>query len=98
MYIVVDRTLPQPHLSVQAAHAAIAATYTFGKHPCPHIVLCGVEGEQALNDLFNSLKEQQVRCVSYNEPDFPGNPTTAIATAPLKGQERKPMRKLKLLA
>ena len=93
---MVRRDLPQPHLTVQAIHAAIAATHTFGAHPCPHVVLCSVENERQLLDLFNGLKEQGVPCCSMNEPDFVGDPMTAIATAPLAGKQREPLRKLPL--
>jgi hypothetical protein len=82
---------------VQAVHAAIAATYTYGNHSQPHVVLCGVDSEQELIDLFNDLKDRGVTCCSYAEPDFVGCQMTAIATAPLAGEQRKPLRRLKLL-
>lgn len=94
--MIVRKDLPQPFQSVQAIHAAIAATHTYGQHPCPHLVLCTAENEQELNDLFNRLKEQQVPVVSYNEPDY-GDALTAIATAALHGDQRKPLRRLPLL-
>jgi hypothetical protein len=59
--------------------------------------LCGVDNEQELIDLFNDLKDRGVTCVSYNEPDFVGCQMTAIATAPLIGEERKPLKRLRLL-
>lgn len=95
--MVVRNDLPQPHLTVQACHAAIAATHSFGSHPCPHLVLCAVDNEVELNDLFNRLKEKGVKCCSFNESDFVGDPITAIATAPLHGKERTPLRNLKML-
>ncbi len=95
--MIVRRDLPQPHLTVQACHAAIAATHTFGKHPQPHLVLCGVDDEPSLLALFDRLKAQGVPCCSYNEPDFAGDQLTAVATAALHGDERAPLRSLPLL-
>lgn len=98
MYIVVRQDLPHPHLSVQAAHAAIAATLTFGEptQSHPHLVLCRARDEQDLNALFNSLKEQGVPCCAWYEDDLDDS-LTALATAPLRGPERKPLRNLPLL-
>jgi hypothetical protein len=49
-----------------------------------------------LDALFNRLKEKGVRVCAWYEEDM-GNQLTAIATAPLRGNERKPMKRLKLL-
>ena len=96
VYVIVRKDLPLPHLVVQAIHAAIAATYSFGKHPQPHVVLCGVDNEQELKEAFEKLKGQGVVCCSYTEPDF-GGQMTAIATGLLRGEQRKPLRRFKLL-
>lgn len=85
-----------PHLIVQVAHAGIAATYSFGNHPQPHLVICGVANEQELKEEFERLKSLGVSVCSYTEPDF-GYQMTSIASAPLKISERKPFRKYKLL-
>lgn len=95
--MVVRSDLTQPHLTVQASHAAIAATYTFGEHPCPHLILCTAADEPALNALFNRLKEQQVPVCGFYEDDWTGKPLTAIATGCLRGEQRKPLRRLPLL-
>ena len=63
----------------------------------PHLVLCGVENEMALNDAFNRLKDQGVPCCGEYEPDFVGHPLTAVATGPLVGDARKPLRQFRLL-
>ena len=89
--------LPRPHQTVQACHAAISATHAFGGPYNPHLVLCTSPSEEALNDLFNRLKEQGVPCCAYYEPDFAGNQLTAIATAALQGGERKLLRRLPML-
>ncbi len=100
VYILVCRDIPQPHLSVQVAHAAIAATHAFhdsfvGKTH-PHLVVCGVADEYELLAEFNRLKELGVPCCEWREDDM-GNRATAIATAPLKGKARKPLAGYKLL-
>lgn len=37
-----------------------------------------------------------MKCCAYHEPDF-GGEMTAVATAPLRGEERQPLRQLRLL-
>jgi hypothetical protein len=97
VYVIVRKDLPEPHRTVQACHAAIAATFSYGKYPQPHLVLCGADNEAALAQLFNELKDQGVPCCSYSEPDFVGCQLTAVATAPLQDEQRKPLRRLPLL-
>lgn len=83
---------------MQVAHAAIASTFAFGEPDCthPNLVVCTVADEHELASVFNRLKEQDVRCCAWYEDDM-GNALTAIATAPLRGVERKPMKRFKLL-
>lgn len=90
--------MPPSHQIVQASHAAIAATHAFaeGQYHQPNLVVCGVDSEEKLAAAFNNLKDLKVPCCSYAEPDF-GGQMTAVATAPLRGDERKPMRKFQLL-
>lgn len=59
-------------------------------------MLCTVPNESELAALFNVLKEKGVRCAGWYEDDLDES-LTAIATAPLRGDERKPLRRLKLL-
>lgn len=61
------------------------------------MVVCAVENEVKLNEEFNRLKDLGVPCVGYYEPDFEGNQLTAVATAPLVGESRRPLRRYKLL-
>ena len=49
-----------------------------------------------MEDAFNSLKEQQVPCCAYYEPDF-GDAITSVATRALTGKERAPLRRFPLL-
>jgi superfamily II DNA/RNA helicase len=98
VYVVTRLDLPHPHFSVQVAHAAIAAERVFGEpdREHPHLVLCAVANEHALDELFNRLKEKGVRVCAWYEDDMQ-NQLTAIATAPLSGPERRPLKRLKLV-
>lgn len=95
---MIRRDIPQPHLTVQAAHAAIAATFAFGEpnQPHPNLVICTVADERELEDLFENIKASGVPCCAWREDDM-GMALTAIASGPLRGDERQPMRGLKLL-
>lgn len=80
----------------EVAHAAIASSYTFNINPShPYLVVCSVRDETELDAAFNRLKEQGVPCCAYYEPDFCGA-MTAVATAPLEGKARQPLRKFRL--
>lgn len=47
-------------------------------------------------EAFNELKSAGVPCCGYHEDDMRGS-LTAVATAPLTGKERSPLRRFKLL-
>ena len=98
VYVVVRRDLPGAHLTVQAVHAAIAATFAYGnpRRTHPHLVLCGDENEQELIEVFEELKEKSVPVCIYDEEDMKGQ-YTAMATGPLDENQRKAMRKFRLL-
>lgn len=94
---MVRSDLPHPHQIVQACHAAIASAQSLGGPLNPHLVLCTAPDESSLNALFNRLKEQGVPCCGNYEPDFVGNQLTAVATGALRGDQRRPLRRLPLL-
>lgn len=98
VYVITRRDLPDPHRTVQVAHATLAAERVWGSphHTHPHLVVCAVKDEQELAQVFNDLKDRGVPCCGYYEDDM-NNALTAIATAPLKGEERSPLRYLRLL-
>ena len=84
---------------MQVAHAAMAAVNTFGftpGKPHPNLVVCAAAGEPELAEAFNRLKAAGVPCCAWYEEDM-GKALTAIATAPLSGDRRKPLRRFKLL-
>ena len=88
-----------PQQAVQAAHAAIEAARTGliprdGAHP--HIVLCHVPSIPALMHAAGQLNRAGVRFQLSHEPDWDGVPT-ALATEPLRGEARAPLRRFPLL-
>lgn len=89
--------LPAPHLVCQSIHAAISSTLAYGSSRLthPHLVVVTVPDEQSLEQEFERLKQLGVRCCAYREPDFL-NAMTAVATAPLIGPDRQPLRHLPL--
>lgn len=98
VYVLTRLDLPQPHRSVQIAHAVLAATLSFGssKVTHPHLVVCVVADEAELDAAFNRLKEQDVPCCAYYEDDM-ANALTAVATGLLVGKERQPLRRYSLM-
>lgn len=98
VYVITRLDIPAPHISVQIAHAAMAATYSFTKklRSHPHLCVCAVSNEEELDKEFNRLKEVGVPCCAWYEDDM-GNQLTAVAAAPLRGNKRKPLRRYKLL-
>lgn len=100
LYVLVRTDIPHPHLSVQVAHAAMAAVHAYGftpGKPHPNLVVCAVAGEPELVAAFNRLKELGVPCCAWYEDDL-GGQMTAVATAPLCGEARKPLKRFRLLS
>lgn len=99
LYVITRLDVPQPHRSVQIAHAAMAAVNTFGftpGKPHPNLVICAVATETELIEAFNRLKELGVPCCGWHEDDM-HEQLTAVATAPLFGDVRRPLKRFKLL-
>ena len=95
--MLVRSDLPQPHLSVQACHAVLAATNAYGRPLAthPNLVLCAVAPEDMERE-FNRLKDCGVACVGWYEPDF-GGVLTAVATGLVCGEGRKEFRGYRLV-
>lgn len=99
MYLFVREDLPHPVKIVQTSHAAIAATQQFypQKTPDPlHLVLIGAKNEEQLIRINEYLSCHSIRASMFFEPDL-NNQCTSIATEPLFGDQRKPLRKFQLL-
>lgn len=97
--MLVRRDLTLPQQAVQAAHAAIEAARA-GLIPRdnahPHLVLCHVASVPALMNAAGRLALAGVRFQLFHEPDWDGVPT-ALATEPLRGEARAPLRRFPLL-
>lgn len=77
----------------------MAAVNAFGLNPDkphPNLVVCAVADEAELVAAFNRLKELGVPCCAWMEDDMQGQ-LTAVATAPLFGDARRPLKRFKLL-
>lgn len=98
VYAITRMDLPHPHLTVQVAHAVLAATNAFGRphQTHPHLIVCAVADEQALAEAFNELKDAGVPCCGWYEDDM-ANALTAVATAPLRHDARRPLKGFRLL-
>lgn len=84
---------------MQIAHAAIAATFAYGKpqESHPSLVVCTVADEPELTAAFERLKQAGVPACAWREEDMGGS-MTAIATGPLTGRAaRRPLRGFELL-
>jgi hypothetical protein len=103
VYVLVRRDLSFPQQAVQAAHAAIEAcraglipSHRDGHLPHPHLVLCHVGSIQGLLRAAELLRRAGIRFQLFHEPDLGGAPT-ALATEPLRGEARAPLRRFPLL-
>ena len=97
MFVRTD--LPPPQQAVQACHAAIeAARHSLfppgDEHP--HLVLCGVRSEIALQSVIVRLRRLTVAHQPFYEPDL-GGQLTALCTEPLRGDRRRGLRGYTLL-
>ena len=94
MYVFVRRDLSPPQQIVQAAHASAMIGDKF--HGDTNIVLFGSKGEDELLGCADYLNQHDIKYHMFFEPDI--DQYTAIATQPLLGDSRKPMRKFNLLS
>lgn len=99
VYVITRLDIPQPHRTVQVGHGVLAATRSYGESnkAHPHMVVCAVQDEKTLKNVFESLKKANVPCIAWYEDDM-DNQLTAVATGPLRGIQRKPLKKFRLLA
>ena len=98
MYIFIREDLTGPQRIVQASHAAHEAGHEFGKPDdgSTHIVLIGIKTQECLLTAAQHLERHDIPYRMFHEPDYDTG-FTAIATKPLIGAERKPLRKFRTL-
>ena len=93
MYLWVRQDLSVPQQIVQTAHAAAAIGQKY--HADTHAVLMSAEDEHDIKNISVFLDLNKISHEVFFEPDLPG--FTAIATEPLVGARRKPLRKFSLM-
>lgn len=93
MYLFIRKDLSPPQMIVQASHAAAKIGEQY--HGGTSIVLCGAENEDHLRVIADYLDQHDIAHHAFYEPDIDGH--TAIATQPLTGKLRNPMKKFQLL-
>lgn len=97
MYIFIRQDLTHPQQIVQAAHATHQAGIKFGDTELPtHFVLIGVKDQKQLQKTAMYLSQHGIEHEMFNEPDYDTG-YTAIATKPLYGEQRAPLRKYNIL-
>lgn len=96
-YIFVRKDLSIPQQIVQSSHAALEAGFRFEQPTTTsHIVLIGIENQEELTKTAHYLETKGIDCEMFWEPDYDTG-YTAIATRPLFGEERKPLKRFSLL-
>jgi hypothetical protein len=97
MYIFIRQDLSPTYQIVQAAHATHQAGIRFGGTEQPtHFVLCGAKDEKDLTKIAMYLERNNIEFEMFHEPDH-NTGYSAIATTPLYGDQRRPMRRFQLL-
>lgn len=97
MYIFIREDLSKPQQIVQASHAALEAGFTFQKpKTTTHIVLIGTKNQAELRETAEYLERHGIEFEMFFEPDYDTG-YTAIATRPLFGKERRPLKRFQLL-
>jgi hypothetical protein len=98
VYAFVRRDLSHPQQVVQACHACIEVARSllppFDEHP--HLVLLGAPSERSLWAILQRLKALGIACKHFCDSDV-GNQLTAIATAPVRGGQRRFFRRYQCL-
>lgn len=94
VYLFVRDDLSHPQQIVQTAHAAETMAHKHGIKGINHMVLCGAKDQDNLFDISMWLAQHNIDHHVFYEPDIDGY--TAIATLPLRGDERKPMKRFQL--
>lgn len=97
IYLFTREDMSKPQQIVQTAHAVheLNATYESGRKHTHHMVLFGATGERELLEIAKYLEEAGIHFHMFWEPDM--NSYTSIATVPLRGKERTPMRIFNLM-
>jgi hypothetical protein len=83
--------LPIAQHAVQSLHAALSLASIIPIEGIPNVVYIGVPDVPALLRVKAKLEKHQIPKYCYEEPDYDYG-FTAIATAPLDDEQRRPLR------
>ena len=90
MFIRVD--LPVEHQIIQSNHAVYhLASLRQQDEGVPNLVLIGLPGQKALRKVLSKLSVNNIPHYAWEEPDNDWG-LTAIATAPITGEQRETLR------
>jgi hypothetical protein len=95
IYLFTRRDLSPQQQIIQTAHAVHAMANNSSIDETPNAVLIGIHSENALLDIKDYLEENKIPNEMFYEPDIAAH--TAIATYPLAGKERTPLKKFGLM-
>lgn len=94
IYLFVRTDLSTPQQIVQTAHA-VDELRVPASDQTHHMVLIGLPDQRKLISTSQFLESLGIKHELFFEPDV--NEYTAIATHPLRGDERKPLRRYQLM-
>lgn len=93
LYMFIREDLPIPQQIIQTAHAVDELNKEYPHTTRNYMVLLSAKDEIDLFRISQELKEKEIFHHMFHETDI--NAYTAIATRPLIGDERSPMKKYK---
>lgn len=97
MYVLVRTDMELPNIIVQSAHAAYESGLAYKNHADrTSIIILQVKDELRLREAYNALQSDGVQCTIYKENTL-GLGYTAIGTEALTADQRKLLKKYKLL-
>lgn len=94
--MITRRDLSFEQQACQAIHAARLSARDFPFREEPHLCLCTVKNEARLQLELEKLRSLGIEISEWREPDR-NNELTAIATGPIRGDQRRLFRNFQLL-
>lgn len=99
VYVIVRKDLSLPQQVVQACHATLESVRLKPPKPPqvhPNIIVCGAKDEQKLLKYAAKIERAGIQFALFQEPDR-DNEYTALATEPVRGEDRRPFRDFQCL-
>jgi hypothetical protein len=98
VYVIVRKDLSPAQKAVQSSHACIevARTYIKPNDEHPSVIICEVRSEDKLKMVMTEL-EGKIQFKTFQEPDI-GNQFTALASEPIRGEQRKLFNRFQLIS